>query len=40
MSRRWPNAAMVGDKCKRLLDASNQGDDIHSFEHIPAAKKT
>ena len=23
MSRRWPNAAMVADKCKRLLDASN-----------------
>lgn len=23
MSRRWPNAALVADKCKRLLDADN-----------------
>ena len=28
MSRRWPNAGMVADKCKRLLEANNQGEDI------------
>jgi hypothetical protein len=37
-SRRWPNAAMVADKCKRLLDASNQGEDIMEFEHVPVKK--
>ena len=28
LSRRWPNAGLVADKCKRLLEASNSGEDI------------
>ena len=39
MSRRWPNAGMVADKCKRLLEANQKGEDIFSFEHIVVKKQ-
>jgi hypothetical protein len=38
-SLRWPNTPMVADKCKRLLDAHNNGEDISEFEHIPVKKQ-
>jgi hypothetical protein len=39
LCNRWPNAGLVASKCKRLLDANNNGDDIMSFEHIVVKKQ-
>lgn len=33
MSRRWPNATLVADKCRRVLEAHRNGEELHDFEH-------
>jgi hypothetical protein len=31
LSKVWPNATAVANKCRRVDDAYNQGQDLHQF---------